>query len=86
MHAILHTGCTDTVRVSALSVDWEKHNLPHRRIEPAPVAYRSDALPTELYPHQHSSDWNNQCDPWQKKKKAWVTADILDQSSKTRDL
>ena len=44
-------GCTDTVRESALNVDWEKNRLPHRGTEPASTACRSDALPTELHPH-----------------------------------
>ena len=58
MHAIAHWGCTDTVRESALKVDWEKNPLPHRGIEPASAACRSDALPTELTPppptHTHT--------------------------------
>ena len=37
-------GCTDTVEESALTVDWEKNPLPHRGIEPASAACRSDAL------------------------------------------
>ena len=49
-HAIAHEGCTDTVRESALKVDWEKNPLLHRGIEPASAACRSDALPTVLHP------------------------------------
>ena len=37
MHAIVHGGCTDTVRESALEVDWEKNSLPHRGLEPTSV-------------------------------------------------
>ena len=51
MHAIVHGGCTDTVRESALEVDWEKNSLPHRGLEPTSVlrlAFQSDVLPTEL--------------------------------------
>ena len=44
-------GCTDTVRESALKVDFgRKKNLAHRRIEPTSAACRSDALTTELHP------------------------------------
>ena len=43
--------CPDTVRESALKVDWEKNPLPHQEKEPALAACRSDALPTELHPH-----------------------------------
>ena len=45
--------CTDAVGESALKVDWGgggKNPLPHRGIEPASAACRSDALPTELHP------------------------------------
>ena len=41
-------GCTDTESESELKVDWEENPLPHRAIEPASAACRSDALPTEL--------------------------------------
>ena len=56
IHAIAHGEggggcCTDTVRESALKVDWEKNPLPHRGIEPASAACRSGALPTKLHPH-----------------------------------
>ena len=45
-------GCTDTCkRVCTESRLWEKNPLPHRGIEPALVACRSYALPTELHPH-----------------------------------
>ena len=44
-------GCTDIVRESKLKVDWEKNPLPHRGIEPASAACRSDDLPTEPHPH-----------------------------------
>ena len=51
-------GCTDTVRESALKPDSgrkkekkKKKPLPHRGIEPASVARRSDAVPAELNPH-----------------------------------
>ena len=50
MQAIAHFGCVDTVRESALKVDLEKNPLPHRGIEPASAAFRSDALPAELHP------------------------------------
>ena len=46
MHAIAHGGVR-TPEESALKVDWEKNPLPHRGIEPASAACRSDALPTE---------------------------------------
>ena len=49
-------GCTDTVRESALKADSERKNpLPHRGIEPASAACRSDALATELHPPP--ADW-----------------------------
>ena len=56
LHADVNTcdctwGYKDTVRESALKVDSEKNLLPHQGIEPASAACRSDALPTELYPH-----------------------------------
>ena len=47
-----HGSCTDTVRKSALEVDWEKHPLPQGGLEPASVlrlAFQWDALPTELW-------------------------------------
>ena len=44
MHAIAHGGVRTHVRESALKVDWEKISLPHRGIEPASAAWRSDAL------------------------------------------
>ena len=56
MYAIVHGGCTDTVRESALEVDWEKNPLPHLGFEPASVlrlAFQSDALPTELSLHYY---------------------------------
>ena len=43
-------GCTDTVRLSALEVDWKKNPLPHRGVDPVSVsrlAFQSDAVPTE---------------------------------------
>ena len=43
-------GRTDTVRESALKVDWEKNPLLQCGIEPASAACRSDALPTWLHP------------------------------------
>ena len=39
--------CTDTVRESALKVDWERNPLPYRGIAPASAACRSGALPTQ---------------------------------------
>ena len=45
-------GCTDTVRESALKGDWKRNPLPHRGIEPASATCRSDALSTELHPHE----------------------------------
>ena len=33
MHAIVHGGCTDTVRESVLEVDWEKNPLLRMRLE-----------------------------------------------------
>ena len=33
-----------------IKVDFEKNRLPHRGIESASAACRSDALPTELHP------------------------------------
>ena len=44
-------GGGDTLTESALEVgSGEKNPLPHRGIEPASAACRSDALPTELHP------------------------------------
>ena len=51
MHAIAHGGCSDTVRGSALIVDWEKNPVPECGLDPASLlrlAVRSDSLPTEL--------------------------------------
>ena len=50
MHAIAHEGCRDTVRESALKVDWKKNPWLHRGIEPASAACLFNALPTELHP------------------------------------
>ena len=47
-------GGTDSVRESALKLDSRRkiqNPLPHRGIEPAAAACRSDALPAELHPH-----------------------------------
>ena len=48
---VAHGGCTDTVKESALTDDWEKNPLPHRGIEPVSAACRSDAIPAELHPN-----------------------------------
>ena len=45
MHTIAHGGCANTIRESALKVDWEKNPLAHRGVEPTSVT-----LPTELHP------------------------------------
>ena len=50
MHAIAHRGVRTHVRESALKVDWEKNLLPHRGIETASTAWRSDALPVNYIP------------------------------------
>ena len=42
-------GCTDTVRECTEGWPWEKNPLPHRGIEPASAACRSDAVSTELH-------------------------------------
>ena len=48
MHAIAHGGVYGhRKRVCTESWLWEKNPLPHRGIEPASAACRSDALPTE---------------------------------------
>ena len=45
MHAVAYGMCTRTVRESALKVDsGEENPLPHRGIEPASAACRSDVL------------------------------------------
>ena len=44
MHVIAHGSVQTHVRESALKVDWEKNPLLHQGIEPASVAWRSDAL------------------------------------------
>ena len=51
MHGITHGGCTDTVRESALEVDWKKNPMPHWVFEPMSVLclfFQSDTLLTEL--------------------------------------
>ena len=45
----LHTGMYGH-QAFALKVDWEKKPLPHRGIEPASAACRSDAVSTEPHP------------------------------------
>ena len=47
MHAIAQGGVRNKIR----DLHWEKKPLPHRGIEPASAACRSDAGPTELHPH-----------------------------------
>ena len=42
--------CGHRKRVCTESWLWEKNPLPHRGIEPASAACRSDAIPTELHP------------------------------------
>ena len=49
----------DTVRESALKVDWEKIPLPLWGIKPAVAVYRSNALPTELHPHAFTYKYAN---------------------------
>ena len=51
MHAIAHGGVRVHVRVCTESSPWETNPLPHRGIEPASAACRSDILSTELHPH-----------------------------------
>ena len=41
--------CTDIERECTKSSLWEENPLPHRRIESASAASRSDDLPTELH-------------------------------------
>ena len=53
MHAIEHSGCTDTVKLRklALQVDWEKNPLPHLGPDLAsvlPLAFQPDALSTAI--------------------------------------
>ena len=53
MCAIAQGCCTDTVRESALKVDWEKNILLHQGLKPSSglcLAFQSDALPIELLP------------------------------------
>ena len=58
MHVIAHGGCTDTCkRVRTESWPWEKNPLPHRRIEPASAAWRSDGL-TNWATSPHNWNWN----------------------------
>ena len=68
MHAIVHGGCTDTVRESALKVDSGKENpLPNRGLEPEPVlrrAFQSDAVLTELFPAPVSLGLNAALSMW----------------------
>ena len=50
----------DTIRESALEGDWEKNPLLHQGLEPTsalPLAFQSDALPTELFPPSVGSGW-----------------------------
>ena len=67
----LHTGvCGDTVRESVLKVDTGKKIPRHTRgIEPASAACRSDALPTELYPHPCRSELTYGHESIRKKKR-----------------
>ena len=56
-----HGVCGHRKRVCTESWLWEKNTLPHQGIKPALVARRSDALPTELHPHQKRvSFWGTQ--------------------------
>ena len=52
-HVIVHGGCTDTVRESALKVDSGR-KVPYRAGNPNPrqycLAFQSDALPSDLSP------------------------------------
>ena len=48
-------GCTDTDRVCTASWLWEKNPLPHRGIEPASAAWRSDVLINWATSHLHLS-------------------------------
>ena len=61
VRAMVHVGCTDTVRVSTGRL-CEKNPLPHLGLEPASVlhlAFRSDAVPTELSPPLYISGLRN---------------------------
>ena len=44
MYAIAHGSLQTRIKESVLKVDWEKNPLLHQGIEPASVAWRSDAL------------------------------------------
>ena len=44
-------------RICTESWQWEKNPLPHRGIEPAWAACRSDALPTELHPQRGTTTY-----------------------------
>ena len=56
MHVIAHGGFTNTVRESALKVDWEKNPFLLQGLERVSVlylAFQLDALSTELSPFPH---------------------------------
>ena len=58
MHAIACAGCFNTIRESALKVDWEKNPLTHWRAKPALVAQvtqHSRHWATSLAPHASES-------------------------------
>ena len=51
MVVIAHEGGRDSVRESALQVDWEKNSVAQRGLEPSSelrLAFLSDAVATEL--------------------------------------
>ena len=66
---------SDTVRES--SCLWQKNPLPHRGIEPASTAYRSDALPTELHSHPTTLGLMRPTTPVAK----WIGTDTVTQES-----
>ena len=51
----------DTVRESALKVDWEKNPLLHQGIGPVSVVCQSDALLTELQSHLFLPSTEDDC-------------------------
>ena len=58
MVVIAHEGGRDSVRESALQVDWEKNHLPHRGLGSISVlhlAFWLDVLPAELSPPEKAT-------------------------------
>ena len=81
----LHTGVyRQRKRVCTESWPWEKNSLPHWGIKPASAVCWSNALPTELHPHQRQSPPKRDTGDWLSKTCETSTAGQTCQTNTVR--